>query len=110
MFSDGGGGLGTTGAVLTKIVVWAGIRSRRHLSTVLMSQSRGVTAAFHRRAFLPRRRARRQSLLPQMRQTPANVKLSVTGKEMQAWMTGVNDHVAAVTALATCAPAIKFAS
>ena len=110
MFFDGGGGLGTTGAVPTKIVVWVGMRSRRHLSTVLTSQSRRVTAAFHQRASLHRPSARQPSPLPQMRQTPVNVKLLVPGKEMQAWMTGASEHVAAVTNLAICAPARKFAS
>lgn len=45
-----------------------------------------------------------------MPQTPVNAKLLVPGKEMQAWMTGASDHVAAVTALTTFAPARKVAS
>ena len=96
------------GAVPTKIAAWAAIRSRRHLSTVLTSQSLKKTAAFHQRAFLARRRARGAPAYRCVWPQSVNVEPSVTGKGMQAWMTGESDHVAAVTALATCAPASRL--
>ena len=103
MFSGGGGGLGITGAVQTQpIAAWAEIRSKRHSSTVLTSPSLRATGAFHRHVSLPQQRALRQSPPLQTHLIPANARLSVIGKETRPWMTGAGDHVAAVTAQATC--------